>query len=63
MIVKLKCVDTCGYNYFTKGKEYDGFPSSISSNSYYIKDDESDQCAVSVIKDFHGVWEIVEDDC
>lgn len=59
MIVKLKCVDTCGYDYFTKGKEYDGLFSSISSNCYYIKDDEFDQCVVSVIKDSHGKWEVV----
>lgn len=58
-MVKLKCVDTCGYDYFTKGKEYEGFMSCFSIGYYYIKNDGFDQCVVSVIKDFHAKWEVV----
>lgn len=59
MIVKLKCVDTCGYNYFTKYKVYEA-KSAAGEDYYFVIDDDEMLCVVSTdISHYHGKWEVV----
>lgn len=59
MIVKLKCIDNINYDYFTKGKTYNGEP-SVGDTCFILEDDDGLQSVISTVNNFHGKWEVVK---
>lgn len=59
MIVKLKCIDNINYDYFTKGKVYNGEP-FVGDDCFIVEDDNGFQSVISTVNDFHGKWGVVQ---
>lgn len=64
MIVKLKCVDTCGVKYITEGKIYEAEELAGYDRVYDLECDEGELISVSTDNrhnNIHGKWEAVSE--